>query len=93
MEIFQISNSFNLSYYDIFNIWYYSPEIEKQGYNDKHLLILGYMALSKDKYNKYIVECMQCIKTFKKIGDLPIKKFDIVTCARQWAKFLNQTKT
>lgn len=93
MEICEISNKFNLSYYDTFNVWYYSSEMEKRGFNDKHLLVLGYTALSKDKYNKYRIECMQCIKTFKKIGNLPIKKFDVVTYGRKWANIFNQSKT
>jgi hypothetical protein len=89
MEIFYTGNKFGISYYDMFNIWYYKLEMEKKGYKDINLLVLGYVAITKNKYHNWGVECMQAIRTFKKIGNLPIKKFDIVTCGRNWAKILN----
>jgi hypothetical protein len=39
--------------------------MEKRGFNNKHLFVLGYTALSKDKYR---IEYTQSIKTFNVVN-------------------------
>ena len=90
MELVNIANDFDLTYLDIFTIFQNISNMKKLGYTDKKLISLGYKSLSIKK-DKYVVECMATMKTFKYIElfNLKFTKYDIVKCARKFAKLLN----